>query len=309
MNGPLLRAPVLWVAHNRWFRMLATRTPVGRVVASRFVAGEDLDDAVRVCRDLGKDGVGAVLDHLGENVTAPEQAAAAAGAYVRALERMERESDLDAYISVKLTQLGLDFSPELCVAHMDRVLATARVGRRLVMIDMESSAYVDRTLEVFGELRTRHSNVGVCLQSYLRRTPADVDGLPPASIVRLVKGAYLEPPDVALGSRREVDAAFARLTATLLTRGHTVHVATHDPKLIEGTERFVDRREVPGDRVEYQMLFGVRRDLQARLARDERPVRVYVPYGSEWYPYLTRRLAERPANMWFFLSNLARVRR
>jgi proline dehydrogenase len=307
VNGPLLRAPVLWIVHGRSFRWLATRTPIGRAVAYRFVAGEDLDPAVATCRELQADGIGAVLDHLGENVTAPEQAAEAAAAYVRALDRIHREGDLDAYISVKLTQLGLDFSAELCTSHMERVLDAARQAGRLVMIDMESSVYVDRTLAVFRDLRSRHEHVGVCLQSYLRRTPADVDALPDGSIVRLVKGAYLEPPEVALGSRREVDAAFVRLAATLLARGHTLHVATHDPKLIAGAERFVERRGIPAERVEYQMLYGVRRDLQARLARDGRPVRVYVAYGTEWYPYLTRRLAERPANMWFFLSNLVRV--
>ncbi|HEX9121976.1 MAG TPA: proline dehydrogenase family protein [Actinomycetota bacterium] len=309
MNGPLLRAPVLWIAHARGFRWLATRTPIGRGVAYRFVAGEDLDAAVAACRELQAAGLGAVLDHLGENVTAPEQAADAAAAYVRALDRIQSESDLDAYISVKLTQLGLDFSAELCTSYMERVLEAAREAGRLVMIDMESSVYVDRTLTVFRDLRSRHDHVGVCLQSYLRRTPVDVGSLPEGSIVRLVKGAYLEPPEVALASRREVDAAFARLTATLLSRGHTAHVATHDPKLVEGAERFAERRRIPPERVEYQMLYGVRRDLQARLARDGRPVRVYVPYGTEWYPYLTRRLAERPANMWFFLSNLVRVGR
>ncbi|MFB3737902.1 MAG: proline dehydrogenase family protein [Candidatus Velamenicoccus archaeovorus] len=307
MNGPLLRAPVLWVAHARPFRWLATRTPVGRAVAYRFVAGEDLDAAVATCRELQAQGIGAVLDHLGENVTAPEQAAEAAASYVRALHRIGSEGDLDAYISVKLTQLGLDFSVELCTSHVGQVLEAARQAGRLVMIDMESSVYVDRTLAVFRDLRSRHDHVGVCLQSYLRRTPADVDALPAGSIVRLVKGAYLEPPELALGSRREVDAAFARLAATLLARGHTLHVATHDPRLISGAERFAQRRGIPAGRIEYQMLYGVRRDLQARLARDGRPVRVYVAYGTEWYPYLTRRLAERPANMWFFLSNLVRV--
>jgi proline dehydrogenase len=309
MNGPLLRAPVLWLTQNHAFRALATRTPIGRAVASRFVAGEDLDAAVRVCRELEGRGIGAVLDHLGENVTAPAQAADAAAAYVAALERMRREPGLHAYISVKLTQLGLDFSSELCIEYMEGVLAAAREADRLVMIDMESSVYVDRTLDVFGKLRSRHDRVGLCLQTYLRRTPRDVDELPGGSVIRLVKGAYLEPPEVVLGSRREVAAAFARLAATLLERGHTVHVATHDPALIAGAERFVERRGLASDRVEYQMLYGVRRDLQARLASNGRPVRVYVPYGSEWYPYLTRRLAERPANMWFFLSNLVRMRR
>ncbi len=304
----MLRAPVLRLTRARWFRRIATGR-LGWLVASRFVAGEHLDDAVRVASELGRGKVGAILDHLGENVTAPEHAADAVAAYLRALERIRDESALDLGISVKLTQLGLDFSKELCVANLERVMAVAIPANILVMIDMESSVYVDRTIEVFRDLRERHEGIGVCLQSYLRRTAADAKRLPPRSIVRLVKGAYLEPPEVAFESRREVDASFAQLTATLLGRDHTVHVATHDPKLIEGTTRFVERLGVPWSRVEFQMLYGVRRDLQRRLADDGYPVRVYVPYGTEWYPYLTRRLAERPANMWFFLSNLVRGRR
>jgi proline dehydrogenase len=177
------------------------------------------------------------------------------------------------------------------------------------MIDMESSIYVDRTLAVFRELRTRHERVGIALQTMLRRTARDVDELPPESVVRLVKGAYLEPVEVAFSSRREVTRSFAQLTATLLSRGYVVHVATHDPDLVDGTVAFVTRRHVPWTQVEFQMLHGVRRDLQLRLAGDGYPVRVYIPYGTEWYPYLTRRLAERPANMWFFATNLVRFGR
>jgi proline dehydrogenase len=189
---------------------------------------------------------------------------------------------------------------------MERVMAAASSAGSVVMIDMEGSAYVDRTLAIFRELRARHDRLGLCLQCSLRRTDADIQALPRGSIVRLVKGAYLEPPEVALTSRREVDAAFARCFVRLIGLGHTVHVATHDPRLIQEAKRFVERRGVPWSRVEFQMLFGVRRDLQRRLANGGYPIRVYIPHGTEWYPYLTRRLAERPANMWFFLSNLVR---
>jgi proline dehydrogenase len=305
MNGPVLRGPVLALARARWFRAIAG-SRIGWAVASRFVAGEHLDQAIAVCRELQATGIGAVLDHLGENVEAPEQAAQAVRDYVRAVERILDEGDVDAYVSVKLTQLGLDFSDELAIANVEEVLKAAAPGDVLVMIDMESSAYVDRTLRVFRDLRRRHERVGVCLQAYLHRTPADVDALPPASTVRLVKGAYLEPPEVAVGTRRDVDHAFARLFSTMVSRGHTVHVATHDPKLLEGSRRYVERRGIDPSLVEYQMLYGVRRDLQSGLAADGLPVRVYVPYGTEWYPYLTRRLAERPANMWFFASNVVR---
>jgi proline dehydrogenase len=301
-----MNAPVLRLTQARWFRWLATQTPPGRRVASRFVAGEHLDDAIAAARSLAKDGIRAMLDHLGENVTAPEQAAEAANAYVRALDRIREEGDLDCMVSVKLSQLGMDFSSELCISHMDRVMAAASSAGSVVMIDMEGSAYVDRTLAIFRDLRTRHERLGLCLQCSLRRTEADIQSLPRGSIIRLVKGAYLEPPEVALTSRRELDAAFARCFVRLIGLGHTVHVATHDPRLIQGAKRFVERRGVPWSRVEFQMLFGVRRDLQRRLAMGGYPIRVYIPYGTEWYPYLTRRLAERPANMWFFLSNLAR---
>jgi proline dehydrogenase len=280
---------------------------LGWLVASRFVAGDTLDAAIASARALRERGCAAILDHLGENVTTVAGAADAARAYVRALDRIEDERDLDATISVKLTQLGLDFSTDLAVGNLERVLAAAR--DRTVMIDMESSAYVDRTLEVHRALRRGTDRVGVCLQAYLQRTPRDVEALPDRSVVRLVKGAYLEPPEVAIEDRREVDRAFARLTATLLARGHTVHVATHDPALLDGAVRYVERSGMSWKRVDLQFLHGVRRDLQARFAGGGFPVTVYVPYGTEWYPYLTRRLAERPANMWFFLSNVARVRR
>jgi proline dehydrogenase len=247
-----------------------------------------------------------MLDHLGENVASPEQASAAADAYVLALKRIEEADHLDCNIAVKLTQLGLDLSLDLCLENTARVLASAEPAGTLVMIDMESHEYVDRTLDALRTLRGRHGNVGVALQSYLRRTPEDVFRLPPGVPVRLVKGAYLEPPSVALRRRDEVDRAYAVLFATLVERDHPVHVATHDPRLLAGAVRFVERRVVPWDRIELQMLYGIRRDLQRRYADLGYPVRAYIPYGSQWYPYLTRRLAERPANLWFFASNLLR---
>jgi proline dehydrogenase len=289
-----------------WFRRVATGR-LGWLVASRFVAGDSLDAAIATARGLEQRGCATILDHLGEHVTSPKGAAHATAAYVRALDRIEGEPGLDVTISVKLTQLGLDFSSGLVIENLERVLEAAR--ERVVMIDMESSVYVDRTLDVHRALRRQSDRVGVCLQAYLRRTARDVEDLPDRSIVRLVKGAYLEPPEIAHEDRREVDRAFARLTATLLARGHTVHVATHDPALLEGTVRHVERSGTSWKRVDLQFLHGVRRDLQSRYAEAGYPVTVYVPYGTEWYPYLTRRLAERPANMWFFLSNLARVRR
>ena len=248
-----------------------------------------------------------MLDHLGENVTNPEQASTAADAYLLALKRIAEADHLDCNISIKLTQLGLDLSYELCMENAERVLSAAAERNTLVMIDMESHEYVDRTLAAHRELRARFPNVGVCLQSYLYRTADDVFSLPERSIVRLTKGAYLEPSEVAFPRRGEVDRSYARLFATLLGRGHTVHVATHDPSLLEGARRFVGAHGHDWGRIELQFLYGIRTDLQNRLAREGFPVRVYIPYGSEWYPYLTRRLAERPANLWFFASNVIRV--
>jgi proline dehydrogenase len=306
VTGAPLRAPVLWLAGLRPVRRLVTSTGLGRAVAGRFVAGEKLEDALRAARDLEGGGIRAMLDYLGENVTSESQASAAADAYILALKRIDEAENLDCNIAVKLTQLGLDVGMDLCLESTERVLTAAEARGTLVMIDMESHEYVDRTLEALRSLRRRHRNVGVALQSYLRRTVEDVFRLPSEAPVRLVKGAYLEPSSVAFRRRVDVDRAYAVLFATLVEREHPVHVATHDPGLLEGAVRLVNRRDVPWERVEFQMLYGIRRDLQQRYAESGYPVRAYIPYGSRWYPYLTRRLAERPANMWFFMSNLLR---
>jgi proline dehydrogenase len=307
--SPLLRGPTLWIAQQPFVRALVTRHPLLRSVADRFVAGDSLEDGMVAARSLADQGIATMLDYLGENVTSPAQAASAADAYIRALKRIREHPRLDCNISVKLTQLGLDTSSDLCAENMERVLQAAGESDRpiLVMIDMEGRAFVDRTIDVYLDLRDRYPNMGLCLQSYLHRTAADALRLAgPETIVRMAKGAYLEPPDVAFGNRRDVRRSYGRVTATLLSRGSTVHLATHDPVLIEGARRFIRHRSVPRTRYEFQMLYGVRRDVQAALVRENQPVRVYVPYGSEWYPYLTRRLAERPANMWFFASQVIR---
>jgi proline dehydrogenase len=304
VTGAPLRAPVLWATELPPVRRIVTGSRLGQRVAHRFVAGETLDEGIGAARSLGRLGIRAMLDHLGENVASAEQASAAADAYVLALKRVHEAEDVDCNIAVKLTQLGLDLSVDGCVENSERVLAAAR--GTLVMIDMESSEYVDRTLSVLRRLRENHGNVGVAIQSCLFRSAEDVFALPDDAPVRLVKGAYLEPPSVAYRRRDDVDRAYARLFSTLLARGHPVHVATHDPRLLSGACRQVERRGLPWSRFELQMLYGIRRDLQRRYADRGYPVRAYIPYGSEWYPYLTRRLAERPANLWFFVSNLLR---
>jgi proline dehydrogenase len=305
VTGAPLRAPVLFVTGLDPVRRLVTHGRLGRRVARRFVAGETLEEGISAARSLGVRGIAAMLDHLGENVVSETQASAAADGYALALKRI-RESESDVNIAIKLTQLGLDLSLDLCLENTERVLAAAEPAGILVMIDMESSEYVDRTLEVLRRLRARHDGVGVAIQSALYRTAEDVFALPEGAPVRLVKGAYLEPPTVAHRSRSGVDRAFARLFATLLSRGHPVHVATHDPRLLAGACVLVERRGLPWSRIELQMLYGIREDLQHRYAERGYPVRAYVPYGAQWYPYLTRRLAERPANLWFFVSNVLR---
>lgn len=305
----LLRAPTLWITELSFVRNLMTGHRLGRQLAGRFVAGDSLEAGIAAARALHEQGIAAMLDHLGENVSSPAQAAEATDAYIRALKRIQEAPEIDCDISVKLTQLGLDASMELCLENMERVLQVAGGGDRSiqVMIDMEAREYVDRTLEACLELRRRYPNIGVCLQSYLHRTAADAVRIGGTqAIVRVAKGAYLEPPEVAFQSRREVRRNFARVAATLLTMGATIHLATHDERLLRGARSFILERRIPKDRYEFQMLFGIRRDLQQGLVRQGEPVRVYIPYGTSWYPYLTRRLAERPANVWFFLSNALR---
>lgn len=305
----LLRGPALWVTERALVRRLMTEHPVGRRLANRFVAGDSLEAGMAAARSLHRQGIAAMLDHLGENVATPAQASEATDNYLRALKRVQESPEIDCNMSVKLTQLGLDVSPDLCAENMERVLQTAVGADRpiLVMIDMEASGYVDRTLDVYMALRDRYPNVGVCLQSYLYRTADDVRMIAgPGAIVRMAKGAYLEPPQVAYRRRGDVRSSFAHLAATLLAGGSVVHLATHDVRLVRGAMRFIRSRGLPIDRYEFQMLYGIRRDLQAQLEREGEPVRVYIPFGTQWYPYLTRRLAERPANIWFFLSNIFR---
>jgi proline dehydrogenase len=302
----VLRAAILRVAHHPWARRFA-RSRLGRAVADRFVPGETLADALAAARRAADDGLTVMLNHLGENVTMPAEALSEREAYLAEIAAAAASPELDVVVSVKLTQLGLVWSVEDCWRTLEPVLDAASDANLDVMIDMEEHEYVDRTLDIFRRAHARTPHAGVAIQSYLLRTPEDLFALPPGCRIRLVKGAYLEPRGIAWRSKREVDRAYTRLFATALERGHRIDVATHDPKLIAGVRGRVDAVDA-WSRVEFQMLYGVRRDLQVRLAAEGYPVRVYIPYGTDWYPYLTRRLAERPANLWFFVSNLVRAR-
>ncbi len=257
-------------------------------------------------RELNAAGMSATLDHLGENVTNRDEARASFESCLQ-LQRMIRDENLTANVSVKLTQLGLDISTDLAADHASQIVEHAHELGQFVRIDMESSAHTDRTLEIHREIWQRRRNVGIVLQSYLYRTDADLEEAIANGVrVRLVKGAYNEPPDVAYGNKADVDAAFLRQTKRLLDAGDYPAIATHDERLIRATQEYARSRNIEKARYEFQMLYGIRRDLQEELAGAGHPVRIYTPYGEQWYGYMMRRLAERPANLWFIVRNLVR---
>jgi proline dehydrogenase len=305
----VLRASFLYLSHRRGLQRFVTRRRLTSSLAYRFVAGDTLDDAVRVMTDLNRRGWTGSLDHLGENVAEERMARAAAEDYLAAFERIAAQQ-LNANVSVKLTQLGLDISADLCRELLSRILQRAQQLNNFLRVDMEGSAYTQRTLDLVLELHKRFANVGVVLQSYLYRTMEDVRRVNAENIrVRLVKGAYDEPATVAYPKKADVDGQFQAEMRELLLHGTYPAIATHDDRLIEATTRFAREQAIAADRYEFQMLYGIRRDLQERLLRDGHRVRIYVPYGTEWYPYLMRRLAERPANLLFFVRSVLRERR
>jgi len=302
---------LLALSDSTWARRLLARAPLARRLAQRFVAGETLDDAVAAVRALNRQGLAATLDALGEHVRTPEDAVRAADSYIAALDRIARDR-LDANVSLKLTQLGLDLDESLCLAQLRRILDRAAGAGIFVRIDMESSRYTDRTLMI-GRLLNREygpDRVGVVLQAYLRRSEQDLTPLLTERIrVRLCKGAYHEPPDLAYPEKSQVDEQYRRLARRLLedaVTGAPHAIATHDPRMIAAALDDARRLQLPPARFEFQMLYGIRRRAQRELATAGHRVRTYVPYGAEWYPYLMRRLAERPANLWFFLTQLFR---
>jgi proline dehydrogenase len=302
----LLRRLLLFLAGQTWVRRLLEAMPLSRRMVRRFVAGERLEDALAVCRRLAGEGMLATLDYLGENVSTDAAAGASAAAYHEAIARLGDEQIPDT-VSLKLTQFGLDLSYEGCLERVAGLAEAARARGTRIEIDMESSEYTDRTLAVVEAVHERTANVRAVIQAYLFRSEADVERLNRAKIpVRLCKGAYLEPPEVAFASKAEVDDNYRRLLRRLLAEGTEPAIATHDESIIRDAERWIAERKLAPDRYEYQMLYGVRRDLQRRLVQGGARVRLYVPYGSEWYPYFMRRLAERPANILFVLRNLIR---
>ncbi len=297
-----MRALLLRLAESKRLAPLMMHNGASRRVARRFVAGETLDEAVEAAREVNRRLQLASLDLLGENVSDEAGARRAAEGYLAAFDRIAQET-LDANVSLKLTQLGLDLS--LCLELLEKIVAHATSQGNFVRIDMEGSAYTQRTVEIAKRVRAKYVGVGTVVQAYLYRTEQDVQDLLAAGCrLRLCKGAYKEPPEVAFPKKSDVDANYVKLMKMLLPSGIYHGIATHDPAMMEATKDFAREQNIKRDQFEFQMLYGIRTDLQEKLVRDGFRVRVYIPYGVDWFPYFMRRLAERPANVAFFLRNL-----
>jgi proline dehydrogenase len=281
-------------------------SPLARRLATRFVAGETLEQALDVAQRLKREGITVTLDHLGESVTTLDEASAARDAYLRVLDAL-REAGLECNVSLKLTQFGMDISYDQCMANVEQLARKAAGFGGFVRVDMESSEYVDRTLQLVRDLNARYGAVGIVIQAYLLRSRADIESLNAGKTrVRLCKGAYLEPATVAFPEKRDVDRNYFELAALLLDQGVYPAIATHDEALIAQITGYATKHQIARDAFEFQMLYGIRRDLQARLVAEGYRLRLYVPFGQAWYPYYMRRLAERPANVLFILRNLFR---
>ena len=302
----LMRTLFLAGSRSVWLRERATRYGFVRRSVSRFMPGETLEDALLAARGLQDKGATSVLTQLGENVADAGEADAVQRHYLDVLDQAAARG-LDAQISVKPTQLGLDLDPQLCRAHLAALLKRAEERRNFVWIDMEGSDYVDATLDLFRGARAVSSRIGVCLQAYLRRTPADLEGLLPLRpALRLVKGAYQEPADRAFPRKQDVDAAYLALATRILGQPggpEMLAIGTHDPRLIERLRAVAKERGVPRAAYEFEMLYGIQRALQARLVEGGDRLRVLISYGSYWFPWYMRRLAERPANVGFVVRN------
>lgn len=305
-----LRLVLIYFSHSSWARELVSGLPLARRVARRFVAGESIEEAMAATQALNARGMMVTLDYLGESVTDEEIAAAARDEILRLLDRIDA-TGVDANVSVKLSQLGLRIQRELALENLRQILSRAQDYGNKIRIDMEESELVDVTLEMYRTLRDDmgFQNVGVVIQSYLYRSERDVSKLiEEGAWVRLCKGAYAEPPDIAFPNKADTDANYVKLSQMMLSKearenGVYLGIATHDEKMIQAALDYAEREGISPAEYEFQMLYGIRRDLQENLVAQGYRVRTYVPYGTAWYPYFVRRLAERPANLWFFISN------
>ena len=318
----MLRSFFSYLAKANWARKMVMGWSVAWRMASRFIAGETIPDAIRAIQALNQKGINATLDHLGESTATPEDARKAMQDILDVLDAIQR-AGVRANVSIKLSQIGLNLDHNLCLEILEKILAKAKLSGNFIRIDMEDSAVTQITLDALVEMRKRgYSNVGVVIQSYLFRSDEDIKKLIEQNIpVRLCKGAYLEPASVAYPLKKDVDIAYDRLADMLLTASAEENrprlsadgrfpplpgLATHDEKRINHAKQMIEKLGLTKNGVEFQMLLGIRRELQEQLAKEGYAVRVYVPYGTEWYPYFMRRLAERPANVWFILLNFFR---
>jgi proline dehydrogenase len=300
------RSALLYLARKEGLKNFATRFRPFKKMTTRFVAGEDIEEAIAAIREINAKGATASFDHLNESVANAAETEEEVREYLRILARID-ETGIRSNVSIKLTQFGLEIDPELAYRNARQVVEDAARRGNFVRIDMEASAVTQVTIDIFKRLRAEFglNDVGIVLQSYLRRTYDDVqDILKIPARIRICKGAYNEPPEVAFPDKKDTDENYVRIMKVLLTSGVYHGIATHDPKMIEATTRFVKQEGIAKDAFEFQMLYGVRRDIQVKLAQAGYNVRVYVPYGKHWYPYFMRRLAERPANVWFVLKNM-----
>ncbi|MGH7552723.1 MAG: proline dehydrogenase family protein [Longimicrobiales bacterium] len=299
----MLREGLIFLSENDFARRIATRAPGARTMARRFVAGETIQDAMSAARALNRVGMSVSIDYLGESVSGEEEATAAADTYLQLIDCIVHEK-LDANVSLKLTQMGQNIDDGFLRRNVGRVLDRARDADIFVRLDMESSDYTQRTIDFFRAVWDEgYRNVGIVLQSYLRRTEADARlANQLGARVRLCKGAYQEPESVAFPEKTEVDANYVRVMRLLLSDGNYPGIATHDEAMIRATREHANAHVIPSSAFEFQMLYGVRRDLQHQLRKSGYKLRVYVPFGEAWYPYLMRRLAERPANVLFMVN-------
>jgi proline dehydrogenase len=299
-----MRTIFLYLARREGFKNFALKFRFFRNTALRFIAGDTLDDAIRAVRQAELSGIKSTLDLLGENTSSREDAERACDALIHAQKRMHHEC-ADCNLSIKLTQLGLNQDQDFCEQNLARIAEHARSINHFIRVDMEDSSCTDNTLEIVDRTYTLFENVGTVIQSYLYRSEQDLTRMIHRGIrIRLVKGAYREPDTIAYRRKKDTDANFVKLMKILLESRNYPAIATHDPSIITAAKEFARSHKIPKESFEFQMLYGIRRDLQQQLAREGYNVRLYIPYGSHWYPYFMRRLAERPANVIFLIRNL-----
>ncbi len=318
----MLRSFLIYLSKAAWAQNLVTGWGFARRTASRFIAGTKLSDAMRVVREMNAKGINVTLDHLGEHTNTPEEAQQATDDIFATLDALGAEPSARGNVSIKLTQIGLGLDENLCAQNLERILARAKQNNTFVRVDIEDTPYTDKTINLYYLMREKgYTNVGAAVQAYLYRAEADTLRLAQDKTpIRLVKGAYKEPPEKAFPRKADVDANYDLLTKTLIDASLANQtrlssdcrfppipaIASQDEKRIAFAKQYAEKVGLPKDGLEFQMLYGIRRDLQEQLVKEGYPVRVYVPFGTHWYPYFMRRLAERPANIWFFISNFFR---